>query len=162
MAFTEKLLERVKHQIVYLHDRCIRKSGGTLGVLSEGNLEFVAYDILRFSEKHKNDPLLVATYAYSIIATRHCFIDGNKRTSHIFAKQFLLDNRIHLILQYSGACSFILKIAEGNESLEDIAHWLRVNTENFNEKDKEKYLKELIYDIEYGEKGKGARNEKEN
>lgn len=161
MAITRNLLERVKRHLIHLHDRCIQKSGGTSGILSEGNIEFVVYDILRFSEK-TNDALLKAAHIYFVIATRHCFIDGNKRTSHIFAKQFLLNKKIHLTLQYSDACPFILKIADGSESLEGIVHWLRSNTEKFNEKDKERYLKELINDIEYGEKGKGSGNEKEN
>ena len=151
MAITRKLLEQVKYQLIILHDRCIQNSGGTLGVLSEGNLEFAVYDILRFADKN-NDPLLKAANIYLVIATRHCFIDGNKRTSHIFAKQSLLDQNIHLTLKYSSACQFILKIAEGKESLDGIIKWLKSNTKNFTGTDKERYLKELIDDIEYGSK----------
>ena len=49
---TEELIEGVKHRLIVLHDECIQKSGGTLGILSEGNLEFSIYDILKFYEKH--------------------------------------------------------------------------------------------------------------
>ncbi len=146
---TKEFIEDIKQQVLSLHDKCIQKSGGVSGALSEASLEFAVYDILRFSAKHKNDDLLTAAHIYLTIATRHCFIDGNKRTSHLFAKEFLLNKGIHLRLHYNAACPFIIKIAAGENALEEIQEWLQQNTEKFEQKDKEKYLNDFVSDIEY-------------
>lgn len=148
---TKEFVEEVKHRLVLLHDECIQKSGGTSGVLSEGSLDFTVYDILRFSAKHNDNPLLIAAYAYLTIATRHCFTDGNKRSAHLFAKELLLNMNIHIRPHYHTACSFIMKIASGEKTLEEIQLWLQQNTKMFEQKDKENYLNDLFYDIEHGE-----------
>mgnify|MGYP001583637399 FL=1 len=127
---TKEVINEIKGRVLLLHDKCINESGGILGILSEGCLEFAIYNILRFSEK-TNNALLNAAYIYFVMATRHCFFDGNKRIAHLFAKQVLLDNNIHLILHYWAACPFILKIANGEKTIEEIQSWLQKYTTIF-------------------------------
>ena len=55
---------------------------------------------------------------------------------------------------YREACLFVLEIANGDKSIEEIMGWLQNHTEQFHAGDKEKYLKDIIRDIEYGEKEK--------
>lgn len=156
---TKEDITYLKSLVVSFHDRCIEKSGGLLGLLSGGNLEFVIYDILKFSVKHE-DPLLIAAYIYEVIATRHCFSDGNKRTAHIFAKHSLFVRDIHLKLHYEDACPFILEIAQCNKTLKEIHIWLQKYTKKFEKKDRAKYLRDLINDIEYAKKDRDTQNDK--
>lgn len=158
VSITKEVINEVKRRIISLHDKCINGSGGTLGILSEGSLEFAIYDILRFSEKSK-DGLLKAAYVYFIIATRHCFFDGNKRTAHLFAKQLLLDNNIHLMLHYQAACPFILKVANGEKTIEEIQAWLQKHTTAFSKSDREKYLKDILLEIEHTDAEMDVKNE---
>lgn len=69
-------------------------------------------------------------YLYNIIAN-HVFSDGNKRTGLETALIFLKLNNYQLSDTITNPIltDFILSVASGNESLESVQIWLKLNTE---------------------------------
>lgn len=59
------------------------------------------------------------------LVKNHCFHNGNKRTAYLEAKAFLMINGYHLKMERVFAVEFMVNIAKGEYSLDDIAHLLR-------------------------------------
>jgi len=55
----------------------------------------------------------------------HCFHNGNKRTAYLVTKSFLMLNGFHLRMERNYAVEFIVDIAIGVHSLENISHILQ-------------------------------------
>lgn len=82
---------------IFVHDKIIKKSGGTLGVLSVGLLESVLEHI-------QNDFYYVTleeklTHLFFSINKNHCFADGNKRASIALSAYFLEINNCGFIVE---------------------------------------------------------------
>ena len=73
-------------------------------------------------------PLLAAAYAYGI-ARNHPFIDGNKRTAYVAMELFLAKNGLVLTADDEDAVTTFLRLAAGDLSEEDLAEWIRRQTE---------------------------------
>lgn len=54
------------------------------------------------------------------LVKNHCFHNGNKRTAYLVVKSFLMINGYHLRMERVFAVEFIVDIATGNTSLEQI------------------------------------------
>jgi death-on-curing protein len=67
---------------------------------------------------------LAAAYAYGI-ARKHPFVDGNKRTALVAARTFLILNGFDLEATQDDKSSYLLKLAEGVISEEELADWIR-------------------------------------
>ena len=74
-------------EVMQIHDDVIKETGGHIGVLSYGNLDFIAnqMEIPKTVER-------VATVLFYGILTSHPFVDGNKRTALESMKTFLYLN----------------------------------------------------------------------
>jgi len=59
------------------------------------------------------------------LVKNHCFHNGNKRTAYLVTKSFLLLNGYHLRMKREYAVEFIVDIAKGLHSLDEISHILR-------------------------------------
>lgn len=59
------------------------------------------------------------------LVKNHCFHNGNKRTAYLVVKSFLMINGYHLRMERVFAVEFIVDIATGNTSLEQIVDILR-------------------------------------
>lgn len=59
------------------------------------------------------------------LVKNHCFYNGNKRTAYLVTKSFLMLNGFHLRMERNYAVEFIVDIAVGVHSLEDISHILQ-------------------------------------
>jgi death-on-curing protein len=68
---------------------------------------------------------LAATYAV-VIATGHCFNDGNKRTAHQSMDVCLDLNGIEIAWETEEVGRIIIEAAQGKLEAQDLAEWLRV------------------------------------
>lgn len=125
---SKEFAKKVTETIINLHEQIISASGGISGVRDEGGIYLEIYKFLNLRQKNKSEPLRIAAVIYRNIARRQYFRDGNKRTAHIFAKQFLLTENFHLKLHYNDAIPFVLEIAQEKVTLNQIKEWLENNT----------------------------------
>lgn len=69
-----------------------------------------------------------AATMYSI-AAHHIFVDGNKRTAIRATEIFLETNGIHTTWSHDEIEALVLKIAQGQAEIEEIAAWLHQHTD---------------------------------
>jgi len=129
MHVTKLEVDLMKDGIVGIHDLIIEKSGGQKGIHDIGGLEHAIFSILSIDNKYER-PLYVAAKVYYMLATRHYFFDGNKRTAHITAKTLLyLFSGRHLKVHYKQSVGFIISIADKKRTIKTIEEWIRTNSE---------------------------------
>ena len=122
------------HAII-VHDEIIKKSGGSLGILSVGLLESVLEHIQNDFYYYTLEDKL--THLFYSINKNHCFADGNKRASIALSAYFLEINN----------CGFIVRrfIAEMENIAVDVAD---------NRIDKDllfEIISSLMYESDYSE-----------
>jgi death on curing protein len=71
---------------------------------------------------------LAAAYAFGI-AKNHPFVDGNKRAAFVCAYVFLRFHGWHIIATQSGVERAMLELAGGDLTEDQLAAWLRSNSE---------------------------------
>ena len=62
------------------------------------------------------------------ILINHPFIDGNKRTGYVLTRLFLVANELDIKASQDEKYNFIIRIASGNSTFEEIITWLTANT----------------------------------
>ena len=67
---------------------------------------------------------LAAAYAYGI-AKNHAFIDGNKRTSLVVMRAFLVLNGLEFEATQEEKYLTFLQLAEGSIGEHELANWIR-------------------------------------
>ena len=113
--------------------------------------------ILKF--KNRENPIKTAAFVFDDLAKKHYFVDGNKRTAYIFTKILLINQGFHLSLNYKNSVDFILKIAryKNPKTKREIESWIKKYIKRINEKEIDKYLKEIYYDLTHGEENDKER-----
>jgi death-on-curing protein len=113
-------------EITELHDQSIREHGGAYGILNEGVIrsaiempfsgfgDYEAYPSI--SEK-------AAILCFSLVQG-HGFRDGNKRVGLLSLVVFLARNGYFFEVTNKEAESFILGLASGEKSKEDLVIWI--------------------------------------
>lgn len=105
----------------------LKKHGGSSGVRDMSMLESAihrpfatyAYEDL-YSDLYLKSGALIQS-----IIQNHPFVDGNKRTAFTSAFTFLRNNSIKLIISQDEIVNFMLKVANENLSVDEIASWLK-------------------------------------
>ena len=113
-------------QILIIYDRIIAQSGGGFGIRDLGALETaVAQPRMSFAGEDLYPTLVdkAAALGHSIIQN-HPFVDGNKRTGHAAMELFLYVNGYEIDCSIDEQEAFVLSIASGKASRQDIAVWL--------------------------------------
>jgi len=59
------------------------------------------------------------------LVKNHCFHNGNKRTAYLTLKSFLRINDVHLKMERSFAVEFMVEIATGKHSTQEMARILK-------------------------------------
>lgn len=119
-------------QILILHERMIQKYGGSSGIRDMGMLESAAnrpFATFGGEDLYSNIFLKAGAFIQSIVKN-HPFIDGNKRTAFSGSIAFLLANGVFISVNTNQAVNFMLKVANENLSVDEIALWLKKNTKN--------------------------------
>jgi death on curing protein len=148
---TKEFVEGFNDKIINLHEHIIGRSGGEKGIRDEGGIYNSSFKILKFVNKKYDKPSHIGAYVLQDLATRHYFVDGNKRTAYCLAKIMLILHGLHLKVNYEGSVEFIMEIAryENPKTFKEIDEWIKKNIVSIEEKKLDKYLKELYYDITY-------------
>ncbi len=145
-----------KEEIIYFigkidetHQKIIALSGGEQGIRDEGGLYFSASSILNYMGRNILMPTKIGAYIFAEFARKHPFMDGNKRTSYVFAKMIMLVSRCYLKVNYKEAVPFIIKVAEyeSKVKLEEIKRWFDNNSYVIKEDDIESYIKEIFNEL---------------
>lgn len=114
-------------QIIYLHSRIVKSSGGSPALRDEGLLESAVYRPQAAFGGHEFYPDLyskTAALGFSLIQN-HPFGDGNKRIG-FEAMRLTLRLNGHDIRASEDACfHFVMRIAKGELSEQEIADWLK-------------------------------------
>jgi death-on-curing protein len=117
-------------QILFLHDRLIRITGGSHGVR---DLNGLLASIGRPQATFEGQDLYPDVYhkAAALIDSlirNHPFVGGNKRTGLTAAGLFCLRNGFRLTAEQEEAAAMVLAVARGELSIAEIAAWLETHT----------------------------------
>lgn len=112
--------------VLAMHKRQIAEHGGGGGVRDLGLLEsaLARPQNIAVYEPDADIARLAAAYAFGI-AKNHPFVDGNKRTSLVACRTFLILNGYQLDASPTDKYLTFLSLAEGTLSEEELAEWLR-------------------------------------
>jgi len=117
-------------EILELHRKILKQSGGALGIRDMGLLESaIAQPRMTFDGEDLYPSLLekAAALGFSIIMN-HPFVDGNKRTGHAATEIFLVLNGLEINASVDEQERVVLAIASGELRREAFVEWLQRNT----------------------------------
>lgn len=107
-----------------IHDAQIAEHGGQSGVRDRGLLESaLAGPRNRFAYGEHSLARLAARYAFGI-SRNHPFLDGNKRTSLVFAESFLALNGCESSATDLECVTTFLQLAAGELTESQLADWI--------------------------------------
>jgi death-on-curing protein len=110
-----------------IHDAQIAEHGGLIGIRDQNLLESALArprQLEAFGDPPPDLAALAATLAFGIVRN-HAFADGNKRTSTVVTRTFLLLNGHDIVADDVSRIAIWLRIAEGTISEDELAEWLR-------------------------------------
>lgn len=131
---SSKNLPTVKYlspqQVVLIHDRMLKRFGGSAGLRDVGLLESA---VGRPQASFDRNDLYVTIFdkAAALLQSllkNHPFVDGNKRTALTSAGIFLKINGYQLINAHKEEVEFAIRVDNEHLSLEHIASWLKKHT----------------------------------
>ena len=112
-----------------IHDRIVEEIGGIHGVRDENLLHSAVMrpQIAFGGNDMYPDIWHKAAILMEGIAVFHPFSDGNKRTSITATSAFLFRNRFEITLPIQATEDFVLKVAQKQLTIEEIASWLEAH-----------------------------------
>jgi death on curing protein len=119
-------------QVLDIHQRQIKRFGGTSGVRDEGLLDSaLAQPQATFSGEllHPTIHEQAAAYLYHL-AMNHPFIDGNKRTAFAVMLTFLNLNDNTLNLSQDQAYNLVIQVVEKKISKEELSTFLELHLQH--------------------------------
>jgi death-on-curing protein len=117
-------------QVLFIHNRIIKSTGGSQGIRDIGLLESALSRMHATYEGRELYPDIFSKAAALMesVCGNHAFVDGNKRVSITAAAIFLKLNGWKLTVSQKELERFTLAVASGNKSLEEIQFWLKKNS----------------------------------
>jgi death-on-curing protein len=116
-------------EVITLHERVVRASGGLLGVRDQGLLESA---VMRPQTGYYADVIEEAAALLESLVQNHPFHDGNKRTAFIVTDAFLKANGFRIQVHGAKAEKFFLEnLAAGTFRFAATRDWLLQVTEPY-------------------------------
>ncbi len=110
-----------------IHERVIRRFGGSTGIRDEGLLESALF---RPQSGYYNDIAEMAAALFESLLINHAFVDGNKRAAFFATDAFLLLNGWKLSVEPELAEEFIVgAVVSGDARYDKILSWIRESIE---------------------------------
>ena len=114
-------------EVLLIHELVLERVGGAPGLREWGLLDSA---VKRSEATFEGQDLYVDLFSKAAalgesLIRNHPFVDGNKRTPWAAMRTLLEENGQSLRVSEDEIVAFILRIAEGRASTEDIAAWLR-------------------------------------
>jgi death-on-curing protein len=115
------------NEVLLIHDHAIREFGGSLGLISPGQLEasIAAPRQTMFGEELYPDLLSKATILFYLLVKNHAFVDGNKRTAALALIEFLERNGHTLDATNDELYQFTIDVASSVLTKEEVEMWIR-------------------------------------
>jgi death-on-curing protein len=112
--------------VINIHELLIEKYGGIHGVRDIKALESaIARPFMTFEQQNLYPaPILQATALIESLISNHPFLDGNKRIGYVMMRFFLMQNKIDLEATQSEKYDFVMKIANGQLTFDQIKDWI--------------------------------------
>ena len=113
-------------EVLELHQRIVKKSGGSTGLRDLGGLESaIAQPRMTFGGQDLYPTLIekAAALCFSLVQN-HPFIDGNKRVGHAAMEVTLILNGYEIDASEDDQERVILGLASGDISRDEFAEWL--------------------------------------
>jgi len=113
-------------QVSQLYEKTIAASGGDHGYVSRSNLDYLLDAVKDIGERLPRKQAIVKKSAfllYNVIMV-HPFLNANKRTAYGLAGSFLQANGFELVSQPKEAYEFLLGVASGKVSEDEVEHWI--------------------------------------
>jgi len=120
-----------KKTVLYFHTKLIEEFGGINGIRDEGMLDSAlaqAQIAIEGEYLHQDIFAMAAAYGFHL-CRNHPFTDGNKRIALVVMDTFLYMNGQELLATEKDAYITMLELAAGNISKEQLAEWLRTNSQ---------------------------------
>ena len=115
-----------KEQVILLHHELIKTTGGTDGIRDEALLDSALHAPFQSFGGTESFPSIqkkAARLGFGLIKN-HAFVDGNKRIGTHTMLVFLALNGIELSYTQKELSGFILSVAAGESSFEDMVKWI--------------------------------------
>ncbi len=119
-------------EVIRIHEILIDEFGGSKGVRDHGLLESAIQRPFQTFDSELLYPTVVdqaAALAESLI-TNHPFQDGNKRIGYTMMRLHLLMNDTDIETSEDEKYDFVIKIASGNSSFDEIKEWIHDKLKN--------------------------------
>lgn len=114
-------------ELLVIHADQLKRYGGAVGVRDMGLLEAALH---RPQSGHYQDIIDEAAALWESLSQNHPFVDGNKRVAFAATSVFLRMNGLHISADSDSVYNMLLGLYEAGEMrFEELAGWLRVNTE---------------------------------
>jgi death on curing protein len=112
--------------VIVMHDTTISLSGGTAGILNEGNIEGCIEKVTQtyYGYSAYDNIYSKAAALLECLTKTHPFTDGNKRSA-LLAIQLLLDVNGLAFRPDETTEDRCKEIAQCKHNFEDIEHWIR-------------------------------------
>ncbi len=120
------MIKLSKEQVIMLHSQLIAETGGTDGIRDETLLESALnapFQTFGDTQAFPSIQQKAARLGYGLIQN-HAFVDGNKRIGTHAMLIFLALNKIELEYEQNELVDFILQIADGSLSFNDLLRWV--------------------------------------
>ena len=111
-------------KILEIHKLIISNFGGTDGVLCQGTIDYLVDQI-----NAEPDLFRQAAVALHIVADRHPFLDGNKRSAFQIAELILSSEGYAITAKEEEIIEVLLRIASYLCHVDEVRKWLEKNTE---------------------------------
>lgn len=117
-------------EVLKIHEILIEKFGGSQGIRDKALLESsVSRPFSTFgSIDLYPSPIEKAAAVIESVVNNHPFIDGNKRTGYTLMRLFLLDKGLDIKATEQEKYDFVIKIANGISTFEDIRKWIEIKS----------------------------------
>jgi death on curing protein len=115
--------------VLAIHDEQIAEHGGLPGIRDITLLESALArprQLQVYANPKPDLAALAAAYAFAI-AKNHAFLDGNKRTSYVVTRTFLVLNGYDLMADDVTRLRVWEQLGEGSPTEDECAEWLRSN-----------------------------------
>lgn len=122
-----KIIFLTIHQVLFIHDRAVKRYGGSHGVRDLGLIESaIARPQATFGGKYLYISLFdKAAALLQSLLKNHPFVDGNKRTALSSSALFLWKNSYRLTNAHKEEVEFAIRVDNGNLTVEQISEWLK-------------------------------------
>jgi len=112
--------------VINIHEILIEKFGGIHGIRDKKALESaISRPFMTFDQQDLYpSPIEKAAALLESVISNHPFIDGNKRIGYVLMRYFLMENNLDVKATQTEKYEFVIRIAQGQLSFEQIHRWL--------------------------------------